>query len=53
MGLGPGHNGTLGPRQAVILSGEEEDKEIPAAAEGPLPVLNPVKGASTRSAFAD
>src|SRR5262245_53381337 len=53
MGLGPGHDGTLGPRQAVILSGEEENKGIRAAAGGPLPVLKPVKSASTRGACAD
>jgi hypothetical protein len=35
-GLGPGHDGTIIPRQAVALSGEEENKRIRAVAGGPL-----------------
>jgi hypothetical protein len=41
---GPGQAGPIDPRQAVVSSGEGEHKGIRAAAGGPLPALNPVKG---------
>jgi hypothetical protein len=40
---GPGQDGTIVPRQAVVPSGEEENKGIRAAAGGPLPALNLAK----------
>lgn len=44
---GPGQGGTIGPRQAVVPNGGQENKGIRAAAGGSLPALNPVKGAIT------
>jgi hypothetical protein len=40
---GPGQDGTIDPRQAVVPGGEEENKGIRAAAGGPLLALNPVQ----------
>ena len=40
---GPGQDGTIDPRQAVVPGEEEENKGIRAAAGGPLLALNPVQ----------
>jgi len=45
-GLGPGQDGTIAPRRAVVPSGEEENKGIRAAAGDPFPALNLARSAS-------